>query len=148
MARGPPLLWNPSPAHVHFKFTCQEVLREIRAARPAEDQNFSPGLGESLATLGLLVVVMVVALAVVLAFALSPGPPVVPFYPFLGEEGSPTKIDYSKKGTLILTSLLEDLVPFPLPFLFWCSPRSTSMSLGPAASPVTTPFMAPLDLCH
>ena len=25
------------------------------------------------------------------------GPPVVPFYPFLGE-GSPTKIDYRKKG--------------------------------------------------
>ena len=37
------------------------------------------------------------------------GPPVVPCYPFLGE-GSPTKIDYRKKGTLILTSLLEDLV--------------------------------------
>ena len=36
------------------------------------------------------------------------GPPVVPFYP-LGE-GSPTKIDYRKKGTLIQTSLLEDLV--------------------------------------
>ena len=28
--------------------------------------------------------------------------------PLLGE-GSPTKIDYSKKATLILTSLLEDL---------------------------------------
>ena len=37
------------------------------------------------------------------------GPPVVPFYPFL-REGSPTKIDYRKMGTLILTSLLEDLV--------------------------------------
>ena len=36
------------------------------------------------------------------------GPPVVPFYPCLGE-GSPTKMDYKKKGTLILTSLLEDL---------------------------------------
>ena len=36
------------------------------------------------------------------------GAPVVPFYPFVGE-GSPTKIDYKKKGTLILTSLLEDL---------------------------------------
>ena len=34
------------------------------------------------------------------------GPPVVPFCPFLGE-GSPTKIDYRKKGTLILTSVLE-----------------------------------------
>ena len=33
----------------------------------------------------------------------------MPFYPFLGE-GSPTAIDYRKKGTLILTSLLEDLV--------------------------------------
>ena len=29
---------------------------------------------------------------------------------FFGGEGSPTKIDYRKKGTLILTSLLEDLV--------------------------------------
>ena len=29
-------------------------------------------------------------------------------HPLLGE-GSPTKIDYRKKGTLILTSLLEDL---------------------------------------
>ena len=36
------------------------------------------------------------------------GPPVVPFPPSLGE-GSPTKTDYRKKGTLILTSLLEDL---------------------------------------
>ena len=36
-------------------------------------------------------------------------PPVVPCYPFL-EEGSPTKIDYRKKGTLFLASLLEDLV--------------------------------------
>ena len=39
------------------------------------------------------------------------GPPVVPFHPFLGE-GSPTKIDY-RKSTLILTSLLEDLVLLP-----------------------------------
>ena len=38
----------------------------------------------------------------------SLGPPVVPFYVFFGE-GSPAKIDYIKKGTLILTSLLEDL---------------------------------------
>ena len=29
-------------------------------------------------------------------------------------EGSPTEIDYEKKGILILTSLLEDLVYFPL----------------------------------
>ena len=29
---------------------------------------------------------------------------------FWGREGSPTKIDYMKKGTLVLTSLLEDLV--------------------------------------
>ena len=37
------------------------------------------------------------------------GPPVVPFLtPFLGE-GSPTKVDYRKLGTLILTSLLENL---------------------------------------
>ena len=32
----------------------------------------------------------------------------MPFNPFFGE-GSPTKIDYRKKGTLVLTSLLEDL---------------------------------------
>ena len=39
------------------------------------------------------------------------GPPVVPFSPLFGWEGFPTKIDYRKKsGTLILTSLLEDLV--------------------------------------
>ena len=29
--------------------------------------------------------------------------------PFFGGEGSPTKIDYRKRDTLILTSLLEDL---------------------------------------
>ena len=34
---------------------------------------------------------------------ISQGPPVLPFYPFLAE-GSPTKIDYRKKGTRILTS--------------------------------------------
>ena len=33
----------------------------------------------------------------------------LPRYPFFGE-GSPTKIDHRKKGTCILTSLLEDLV--------------------------------------
>ena len=33
-------------------------------------------------------------------------------HPFLGE-GSPTKIDYRKKGTRILTSLLEDLESDP-----------------------------------
>ena len=32
----------------------------------------------------------------------------MPFYPFLGE-GSSAKKDYGKKGTLVLTSLLEDL---------------------------------------
>ena len=38
------------------------------------------------------------------------GPPVVPFSPLFLGEGSSTKIDYRKKGTLILESLLEDLV--------------------------------------
>ena len=32
------------------------------------------------------------------------------FYPFFGRGCSPTKIDYREKGTLILTSLLENLV--------------------------------------
>ena len=36
-------------------------------------------------------------------------------HPFVGWEGSPTKIDYRKRGTLILTSLLEDLVEFAGP---------------------------------
>ena len=40
------------------------------------------------------------------------GPPVVPFCPFLGE-GSPTKIGYRTKGTLFVTSLLDDLVMCP-----------------------------------
>ena len=61
------------------------------------------------------------------------GPPVVPLYPFLGE-GSPTKRDYRKKGTLILTSLLEDLV--------WVGgntehPESSSV---PSGNPVSPPF--------
>ena len=38
------------------------------------------------------------------------GPPVVPFYSFFWGGGFPTKINYRKKGTLILTSLLEDYV--------------------------------------
>ena len=38
------------------------------------------------------------------------GPPVVPLLSPLFGEGSPTGIDYREKGTLILTSLLEDLV--------------------------------------
>ena len=53
------------------------------------------------------------------------GHPVVPFYLVLGE-GSPTKKDYSKKGTLILTSLLEDLV-FGGWFPF--QPRRSSLAL-------------------
>ena len=50
------------------------------------------------------------------------GPPArCTFSPFFGWEGSPTKIDYKKKvGSLILTSLLEDLAGVPLaPFSFW-----------------------------
>ena len=34
----------------------------------------------------------------------------MPFIDFFGGQGSPTKIDHRKNGTLILTSLLEDLV--------------------------------------
>ena len=33
---------------------------------------------------------------------------------FFGWEGNPTKIDYRKKGTLILASLLEDLQEYVL----------------------------------
>ena len=42
------------------------------------------------------------------------GPP-VPVCPLLGE-ASPTKIDYRKKGTLIPSSRLEDLVLFSIRF--------------------------------
>ena len=38
------------------------------------------------------------------------------FYRFFFGGGFPTKIDYRKVGTLILTSLLEDLVPNYYPF--------------------------------
>ena len=52
------------------------------------------------------------ALALGSCVTLLLGPPIVPFYPLLGDpgEGSPTKIDYSEKGTLILTSLRKNLV--------------------------------------
>ena len=43
------------------------------------------------------------------------GPPVVLFLTnFLGVLGSPTKIDYRKRGTLILTSLLDRWQGFTL----------------------------------
>ena len=41
------------------------------------------------------------------------GAPVAPFHPVFGG-GSPTKIDYTKKGTLILSSLLELFLDFLL----------------------------------
>ena len=41
----------------------------------------------------------------------SLGPPVVPLSHPFGWEGSPTKIDYRRKGYFILTPLLEDLGP-------------------------------------
>ena len=44
---------------------------------------------------------------------------VMPFYPFLGE-GSPMKMDVRRKGTLILTSLLEDLAPGSVAFAWQC----------------------------
>ena len=50
------------------------------------------------------------------------GPPVVPFHLFFWE-GSHTKIGYSKKGTLIVTSLLEDLVNVPKWHLGKCNQR-------------------------
>ena len=37
------------------------------------------------------------------------GPLVVPFLTFFWREGSPTKMGCRTKGTLVLTSLLEDL---------------------------------------
>ena len=45
-------------------------------------------------------------------------PPVVPVYQFFLGEGFSTKIDYRKKGTLFLTSLLEDLGPYTS--VFFC----------------------------
>ena len=54
------------------------------------------------------------------AFSRSPSSALLPSC--LGE-GSPTKINYRKKGTLILTSLLEDLV---LPFCRWDCPSTAN----------------------
>ena len=52
-------------------------------------------------------------------FARSPSESCPPL-PFFGWEGSPTKVDYRKVGTLILSSLLEDLVWSHLcPFSLW-----------------------------
>ena len=42
------------------------------------------------------------------------------FNPFFGGEASPTEIDYRKKGTLILTSLLEDLAMSDLGLVRFC----------------------------
>ena len=45
----------------------------------------------------------------------------MPFLTPVFGEGSPTKIGYRRKGTLILTSLLEDLVKIGRPFAdTWC----------------------------
>ena len=46
-----------------------------------------------------------------------------PFSPLFSWEGSPTKIDYRKKGTLILTSLLEGPRPCVGQNLLGCNPR-------------------------
>ena len=61
------------------------------------------------------------------------GPPVVLFYPFWGE-GSPTKTDYRKKGTLILSSLLEDLECMFCLFHSIFTPR-TALALAPPFFP-------------
>ena len=58
----------------------------------------------------------------------------MPFYPFLGE-GSPAKIDCRKKGSLILTSLLEDLVKIGAKakfFRFWRSQVGSACRSGGA----------------
>ena len=53
--------------------------------------------------------------------------PVVPFYLF-GGEGTPTQIDYRKTGTLIPTSLVEDLVILTFGCVLRCEPCSESVS--------------------
>ena len=67
----------------------------------------------------------------------------LPFFFFSGE-GSPTKVDYRRKsGTLILTSLLEDLVYVYTHSTFQATPepRATALRMGygpdEAASPPT-----------
>ena len=42
-------------------------------------------------------------------FHFTRSPTIALSHPIFGWEGSPTKIDYRKKGTLIRSSLLEDL---------------------------------------
>ena len=64
----------------------------------------------------------------------------MPFNPFWGE-GYPTKIDYREKGTLILTSLLEDLASVRVSArFFWdkmgdLGQRMVSEQLWPKLSP-------------
>ena len=67
------------------------------------------------------------------------GLPVGPFYPFLGAgEGSPSKIDYRKKDTLIiLTSLLEDLVSPSRCDGLCCQPLAENQGSVPFFSPTT-----------
>ena len=58
----------------------------------------------------------------------SLGAPVMPFFFSLSwGEGSPTKIDYRKKGTLILTPLLEDLEVVANRASFFCMHHKPSV---------------------
>ena len=54
------------------------------------------------------------------------GPPAIGAlsHPTFWGEGSPTKIDYRKRGTLLLTSLLEDLFSTPKPLYPTTLPRT------------------------
>ena len=54
------------------------------------------------------------------------GPPAVPFFLFFWGSGSFAKVDYRKKGPLILTSLLEDLVMICLTTMNELSPAQVS----------------------
>ena len=84
---------------------------------------------------------------------------VVPFYPILGE-GSFTKMDYRKEGTLILTSLLENLgfpslgnLSSPQKVLLGTRPPSDFLvtrlasRLTPRSGPKTQP-RSPRYFCH
>ena len=61
----------------------------------------------------------------------------MPVCPFFGGRVPPTKIDCRKKGTLLLTSLLEDLESF----LFFCQ-DSMSHDVLSLSNPRVEPFAA------
>ena len=74
------------------------------------------------------------------------GPPVVPFLTNILGKGSPTKIGYRNKGTLVLTSLLEDLVEKRRPNMIRCK-IPTHAIVSTMVRPVVRIGFGPSTVC-